>query len=425
VEWGTVRVLRDRAAGTYLAGVLISGFGSSAMLLVSGVWVKSLTGSDSLAALVQFCVWAPTWLGPAIGTLADRVRRRPLLVAVNLAMAALLPVLLAVRTADGVWLLFAVLLLYGAASVLCDAAEAAVVAAVVPEALRGDFNGLRMTANEAMKLLAPLIGAGLFVRFGGGPVAVLDAVTFALAGAAFWLVRVQEAPPVRSGTSSWREETAEGVRFLWRRPALRRLVGTGSAAMLLSALGSATLYAVVGSGLHRAPAFVGVLYAVQGAGSIFGGVVAGPLMRRMPDRVFAAAGAGLFAVGVAVRAVPSTAVVLAGSAAIGVGLPGVIVAAMTAVQRETPGRLVGRVAAAAGTVVFAPTALGGLVGAGLIALFDHRLLLAAFGAAGMVTAACCARSPRVARSHDDSRTPGDSSATLPSSEAGPGGTPAP
>lgn len=383
--WG---VLRDRDAGKYLAGVLVSGFGSSAMMLAAGIWVKSLTGSSSLAALVGVCLWTPTLAGPLLGTVVDRVRRRPLLVLVNAAMAALLPLLLVVRTADLVWILFTVLVLYGTASVLCDAAEAAVVTATVPGELRGDFNGLRMTANEAMKLLAPLAGAGLYVRYGGGSVAVLDAVTFALAAAVFATVRVREEPPAPA-TTGWREQIAEGIRYLRRHPLLRRLVAVGSIAMLLSALGSSAIYAVVDAGLHRSPAFVGVLYAVQGAGSVVGGVVAGALLRRMPERVFAATGMLLFALGIAVRATPWVSAAFVGGAAIGVGLPWVLIAALTAVQRETPAALIGRVAATASTLVFAPTAVGGLVGAGVVAVVDHRLLLAVVGAVGVLAAAYC------------------------------------
>jgi predicted MFS family arabinose efflux permease len=148
---------------------------------------------------------------------------------------------------------------------------------------------------------------------------------------------------------------------------------------------------VVDAGLHRSPAFVGVLYAVQGAGSVVGGVVAGALLRRMPERVFAATGMLLFALGVAVRATPWVSAALVGGAAIGVGLPWVLIAALTAVQRETPAELIGRVAATASTLVFAPTAVGGLVGAGLVAVVDHRLLLVAVGAAGALTAAYCLR----------------------------------
>jgi hypothetical protein len=149
------RVLGDRVTATYLGGVLVSGFGDSAMLLVAGVWVKTLTGSSSLAAAATFCVWAPSLAGPVLGTVADRVRRRPLLILANAALAVLFPVLLAVRSGRDVWLLFLLLVLNGTGSVLCDAAEAGLVADTVPPGLRGDFNGLRMTVNEAMKLLAP------------------------------------------------------------------------------------------------------------------------------------------------------------------------------------------------------------------------------------------------------------------------------
>ncbi|MDQ0931866.1 MFS family permease [Streptomyces turgidiscabies] len=157
-----VRVLRDRDAGLLLAGVVVSGFGTSALWLASGIWVKDLTGSDGLAALCLFAMWAPSLAGPLLGTLADRARRKPLLIRTNLTLAALLPALLAVGSTGRVWILFAVLLVYGAVGVVQDAAEAALVATAVDASLLGDFNGLRMAANEGMKLVAPLAGAGLY-----------------------------------------------------------------------------------------------------------------------------------------------------------------------------------------------------------------------------------------------------------------------
>ncbi|WP_435848997.1 MFS transporter [Streptomyces lavendulocolor] len=175
------RVLRDRNARLYLSGVLVSGFGTTGMWLVAGVWVKSLTGSDGLAALTAFAMWAPVLAGPLLGGQADRTRRGPLLVRVNLAMAAVLPVLLLVDSAGRVWLLFAVLFVYGAAGTVLDAAEAALLPGAVGKEVLGDLNGLRMTVTEGVKLIAPLTGAALFARFGGAPVVLLDALTFALA----------------------------------------------------------------------------------------------------------------------------------------------------------------------------------------------------------------------------------------------------
>ncbi|WP_308315321.1 MFS transporter [Streptomyces sp. ISL-100] len=379
------RLLRNRNATLYLGGAITSSFGTSAMWLAAGIWVKSLTGSDSLAALTTFCLWAPTLAGPLLGTVADRVRRRQLLIRTSAAMAALLTTLLLVDSAARVWILFAVLLLYGVNSVVQDAAEAALVARAVDKQLLGDFNGLRMTATEGTKLIAPLAGAGLFAQFGGASVALLDAATFALAAAIFTLLRVEEEPPPPT-TSNWRTQTADGARFLWRTAALRPLVLAGSATMLLAGLNGAAVFAVVDRGLGHSPAYVGVLYAVQGAGSVLAGLLAGPLLRRLPERVFAAAGIALFALAVASRALPYDAVVLASAAAVGLGLPCVLVATLTAVQRETPDALLGRTAATAGTLVYAPNAVALALGAGLIAVVDHRALLAATGAAGLLTA---------------------------------------
>ncbi|MFD5450898.1 MFS transporter [Streptomyces sp. NPDC003470] len=379
MSWGPGRVLRDRNVAFYFSGVVISSFGSSAMALAAGVWAKALTGSDSLAALTTFCVWAPMLFGPVIGTIADRFRRRPLLIWSHLAMAALLPALVVVDSEDRVWILFTVLIVYGVSTVLMDAAEAAMVASAVPEELRGDFNGLRLTANEGMKLLAPLLGAGLFVQFGGPAVALLDAVTFALAALTFTLMRVREPRPTRSREQPWSAQISEGVRFLRRHPVLWRLVLAGAVTMGMAGINGASVYAVVDSGLHREPAFAGVLYAVQGAGSVLSGMVTGTLLRRIPERVFTAAGIALFALGVALRAVSSTPVVLAASVMIGAGLPCVLIAAMTAVQRETPSELLGRVAATANTLLLAPNAITLAVGSGLLAFVDHRILVVAAG----------------------------------------------
>ncbi|WP_406351260.1 MFS transporter [Streptomyces sp. NBC_00658] len=381
--WTVTRVLRDRNAGLYLSAVVVSGFGSSALWLVSGIWVKDLTGSDGLAALCVFALWAPTLIGPALGTLADRVRRRPLLIAANLLLAALLPALFAVDAPGRLWILFAVLLVYGATGVVHDAAESALIASAVDKSLLGDFNGLRMTANEGMKLVAPLAGAGLYAVYGGARVALLDAVTFALAAGVYALLRLRETPPPKA-TSSWRTQTAEGARHLWAHPRLRPLVLAGGTTMLFAGVNGATVYAVV-EGLGHSPAYVGLLYAVQGAGSVAIGLAAGPLLRRLGEQRFAGYGIALTALAVTARALPYDTVALTSAAAVGIGLPCVLIAALTAVQRETPAALLGRTAATANTLMFAPNAIGLALGTGLVELVDHQVLLAALGAVRLVT----------------------------------------
>ncbi|MEU8627474.1 MFS transporter [Streptomyces sp. NPDC048669] len=378
------RVLRDRTAGLFLAAVVVSGFGSSAMSLAAGIWVKSLTGSDSLAALALFTVWMPVLFGPVLGAVADRLPRKPLLVWSNVVMALLLTALTAVDSAGRIWILFAVLVLYGTSSVLMDSAESALVGRAVDARLLGDFNGLRMMANEGMKLVAPLTGAALYARFGGASVALLDAASFALAAGLYGLLRVRRPAPAVTGdgTGGW----TAGMRQVWGSPVLRPLVLAGSVTMLCAGLNGATLYAVVDRTLGHSPAYAGVLSAVQGVGSVAIGLLAGPLLRRLPERVFTAAGIAVFGLAVGLRAVPYDAVALVACGLIGAGLPCVLIAAMTAGQRETPDALLGRTAATANTLMFAPNAVALALGAGLVAVVDVQVLLPLVGTLALAAA---------------------------------------
>ena len=286
---------------------------------------------------------------------------------------------------DRLWILFAVLLVYGAAGVVHDAAESALIASAVDKSLLGDFNGLRMTANEGMKLLAPLAGAGLYAVYGGrtgrtpGRRHVRAGRGRVRAPARSTRPQPPKAPP-RPGAR--RPPKAPATSGATRR--LRPLVLAGGTTMLFAGLNGATIYAVV-EGLGHSPAYVGLLYVVQGAGSVAIGLAAGPLLRRLGERRFAGYGIALTALAVTARALPYDAVVLASAAAVGVGLPCVLIAALTAVQRETPDALLGRTTATASTLLFAPTAVGLALGAGFVELVDHRVLLAILGLVRLVT----------------------------------------
>lgn len=385
-------MLRDRTAGRCLTAVVVSGFGTSALWLASGVWVKDLTGSDGLAALCLLAMWTPTLAGPVLGTLADRYRRRPLLIVLSLGMAALLLTLCAVDGPEELWLLYAVLFVYGAAGTVHDAAESALVAGAVDRSLLGDFNGLRMTANEGMKLLAPLAGAGLYAAYGGSGVAVLDAASFLAAALVYVSLRVREERPDRARQGG-RGATAEGVRHLRGHAVLRPLVLAGGVTMLCAGVSGALTYAVV-EDLGHSPAYAGVLYAVQGAGSVTVGLLSGPALRRLGARRFAAYGIGLLAVAVALRAMPYDPVAWASAAAVGVGLPAALIAVLTEVQRRTPGPLLGRVTATANTLVYTPNVIGLAAGAATVELLGHRVPLSVLGVVlGMTAAVLLAQRP--------------------------------
>lgn len=367
-------MVRDANARRYLIGFAASMLGNSAMSLVAGIWVKELTGHNGAAAAVSVCVFAPSLLAPFAGLLADRVRRRRLLVAVNLAMALALLPLLTVTGRHGVWLVFAVMLLYGAALAIIDPAETGLFTDLFDAAVRGRLNGVRMTVQEGGKLLAPPLGAALFAAAGGGAVAGLDALTFGVAAVMLLRLRTHDPRPARTPGSPWRELTA-GARHLLGAAALRGPVVAAAACMFVSGLGQGAQYGMVDA-LHRPATFLGVLLGLLGAGSIVGGLTAPPVMRRYGERALAVAGMANTVVATALMMPPSVWPVAAGSALRGLGLPWIVVAVLTLTQNHTAAELQGRVSAAVGVLLFAPVALSTGLGAALITVADYRAPLA-------------------------------------------------
>jgi MFS family permease len=120
----------------YLTGLAVSVIGDNAMSLAAGIWVKSLTGSSSQAAIVSVCVYAPSLAGPLAGAVADRVRRRRFLVWLNLVSAALVLPVLAVGGPGSVWIIFAVMTWYGIQLTVSGPAENALFAVMLSRQLR-------------------------------------------------------------------------------------------------------------------------------------------------------------------------------------------------------------------------------------------------------------------------------------------------
>ncbi|MBQ1059398.1 MFS transporter [Micromonospora sp. C41] len=382
-----------RNAVLFVAVSLLSGLGGSAMALVSGIWILDLTGSTGLAALAGLCVYAPTLAGPWLGGLLDRVPRRPLVVGVNLALAAALLSLLAVRGPGQAWLIYDVSLAYGIGYVLVDAGETALLPAALPPARLADVNGWRSSAQEGVKLVAPLAGAGLYAWRGGHVVAVLAAVVPVLVAAlygALRLARAASAPPTAPAVG-----LRAGLTALLARRAVRVPVALAAASIAMSGFTTAALYDVVVTGLGLPSTFLGVLAGAQGGGSLLAGLVVGRLVRRHGEITVGVAGAVLFAAGCLGRCLPWWPGTVAASVVIGVGLPWTLVAAVTAVQTYTPREMLGRVAGTANTVMFGPITLAIPLGSAAVAVGGRPpLVLAAVAClAAAMTAARPGRQP--------------------------------
>ncbi|WBB90662.1 MFS transporter [Verrucosispora sp. WMMC514] len=386
----------QRNAILFVAVSLLSGLGGSAMALVTGIWILDLTDSPGLAALAGLCAYAPTLAGPWLGAVVDRLPRRPVVVAANLTLTATLPTLLAVRGPGQVWLLFCVATVYGIAYVLIDAGESALLPAALSGVHLGRVNGWRSSAQEGVKLVAPLAGAGLYTWQGGHLVALLAAVLPALAAAGYAALRLTRTPPPVATPD---RGVRVGLTVLFGAVSIRQPVTLAAVAIGMSGFTTAAGYAVVTDTLGLPATFLGVLLSAQGAGSVAGGLVVGRMITWFGPTAVALAGAGLFAVSCLGRCLPWWPAVVAASVVTGLGLPWALVAAITAVQTHSPDALLGRVAATANTVMFGPIAATTPLGAAAVLLGPRPPLVLA--AAGCLTA--CALTWRRRRERTSSR----------------------
>jgi Major Facilitator Superfamily len=388
------RLLGHRDARIYIGGQTLSVTGDSALWLAMAIWVKILTGSNSAAGLTFFAFICGVLVSPVSGVVADRVRRRPLLIVANLGAAALVCALLLVHGRGQVWLIYAVMFGYGAANSLITSAQNALLPALVPPDLLGDANAALQMASQGLRVISPLLGAGLLAWAGARPVILLDAGTFAAAAGTVAVLRLRELRPARGPVGrrggrgwrnwrnwrNWQDEFGAGIRHIARTPSLRQPLIACLIAVTAFGLFETVPFAVVGQGLHRSPAFLGVLTSLQGTGALAGGALAAPVMRRTSERALIADGLAACAAASLLLITASLPVVCAASAALGLGIVWVNVGAITLIQRRTPAALLGRVDAALEFAIVVPQAASIALGAALIAVVNYRILLLAMGA---------------------------------------------
>lgn len=415
------KLFRIRNARLFLIGDVVSTLGDNSLWLAMAIWVKELTGGSAMAGLVIFCYALGNLSSPLGGVIADRYRRRPLLIWANLLAAVAVLSILFVHGRGDIWIIYAFVFCYGVIGSAMGAAQTALVPAIVPAELLPEANGAQQTMNEGLRLVTPLVGAGLFSLAGGAVVAVADAATFLVAAACLLLLKVDEPAPARGRAEAETPGSADGgmasgFRFLLRDPVLRTITATLGLALLTMGFTESAGYSIVTQGLHHSASFVGVLNSVQGVTAVIGGLVAARLLRRMSEPALMALALGCATVAVLLLALPNLAAVLIGMLAAGFAGPWMIVSAMTALQRRTPGAMLGRVSGAFQLSLTIPQVTSIGLGAALIAFVSYRVLLVVIAVVCAAAVAFCVSQPAT-RQRGPAAVPPEISASAPDSSS--------
>lgn len=371
------QLLRDRNIALLLAGQTLTMFGDWALLFVLGIWVKQLTGSDSAAGMVFLIFALPAFLAPLTGLLVDRFSRRRVLIVNDLLSAALILLLLTIAGRQDLWLLYAVTFGYGVSNQVYQAARGGLVHSAVSDAQLGAMNSLLGSLQQGMRVVGPLVGAGLFAAFGGPAVVIFDAATFLLSAVLLSVLRLGDLPQQPATTAAAPgliHEMIAGARHIFNTRLLRRSIGAAVLAFCTIGLLEVAIFALVDQGLHRPPTFVGVLGALQGLGACIGGLLTNRLLQRLDELRVGGIGLALLALSLLVLVAPALPLVICSMIGIGAGLTIFMIAHMTLLQRRTAPELQGRVLTASEGIMTIPYTLSLAFGALGIALADIRLI---------------------------------------------------
>ncbi|ROQ68164.1 transmembrane secretion effector [Streptomyces sp. 840.1] len=331
------------------------------------------------------------------GVLADRVRRRPLLIAANLGRASILTAvpLLAWLGGLGVWALCAVAFATGVLTALFDVAYQAYVPSLVAKEQLVEGNSKLQASRSVAETAGQGLG-GTLIQVLTAPVAILvDCLGYLFAAAMLLRIRTPETRPARpdGARPSIRKEIAAGLRMTLHSRLLRVIMLHASLYNLLwdVVLVVFPLYGI--RELHLGPAGLGVIIAVGSLGAFAGALSAGRLGARLGvgrTMVF-----GMVVASASTLLLPLAPASGSGHLLLGVGyvLNGFGIAifnihSITLRQATVPAELIGRVSATFRFLTWAVIPLGGLLGGLLASAVGPRAALAV--TAGGLTAGALA-----------------------------------
>lgn len=225
----SVRALASRDFRFFLGGGIVSAIGTNMQIAALAWVVQRNTGSAAKTTLIAFIGIIPLLiLGPAAGVLADRVRRRKLLVVTNILNGAQAIALWAIWVAgygDKYWLLFALSLIGGVFTAIQTPAWQALPSELVVRDHLLNAITLNSTQFNIARALGPLCAGFAIDSFGAGTAFLLNAMSYLAVITA--LLMMSPAPPVHApddGLTTW-ERFREGITYVSGRPQLRLVLG--------------------------------------------------------------------------------------------------------------------------------------------------------------------------------------------------------
>ena len=366
-------VLRQRNFALLWAGGLISMLGDWLLFIALPFYIYNLTGSTLATGAMFVAETLPILLfGSVGGVFADRWDRKKTMIVADLLRAALLLLLLVVRSPEWLWVIYLVVFVQSSVGQFFNPAKGALIPQLVDEPLLMPANSLNSLGVELTRLIGAPLGGALMALLGLPSVVVVDCVSFVLSALLIGLIaapRSEHATPAAAPdigipalfAGVWRD-LVEGLRLVRGTRWLAGLFLAMGVLMFGQGITNALLVPFVEQVLHGDAQIFGWIVTAQGIGGLIGGLLAGTIGRLFsPVRIMAVSACAMGMLILLIVNIPVLPVVLALLAVIGLPVVAFMVSEATMLQSGVADQYRGRVMGSYGMAL----ALAMLIGMGV------------------------------------------------------------
>lgn len=376
-------------------GQIISLFGNAILRFALPLYLLRETDSSSLFGAVTACSFIPVVIFSLFGgVIADRKNKRNIMVVLDFTTAAIILLFcFAIGRLSLVPLMIVVLmLLYGISGIYQPAVQASIPLITERERLMQGNAVINMVSTLA-GLLGPVIGGVLFGAFGIMPILFISVGCFVFSAVMELFIHIPfvKSTDGKSIFCSAGADLSESVRFVKNeKPVLRSVLGilvlfnlVFSAAMIVG------IPVMVVQVLGMSDTVLGITQGAMGLGGLAGGIIAGAAAEKMRLKngwfILIVCSLMAFFMGVSLlEAVPagiSYIVITAASFGAMCASTMLSVSLLTAVQRQTPPQLLGKIMAVIIAVSSSSQPIGQAVYGLLFDTFSDKPYVVMIGAA--------------------------------------------
>src|SRR4051794_9673993 len=385
-------LFRDREFVKLWIGQAVSQVGSritrtalpfvAVIVLGATPWQMGLLMGATAAATLLLGLFAGAWV--------DRLKRRPILIATDLARAAVLSIvpIAALRGWLSMPLLYVVAAVAGILTVLFDASYQAYVPSIVQRDQLVQANARLALSESVAEVSGPGL-AGFLVTALTAPIAIaFDASSFLISAASLALVRKTEPPPAPPSGTHMLAEIAEGLGLVWSDPILRAMALRSATAFLFAGSFASMYPLLTVKVLGLSPAAIGLIVSVGGAMAIIGSTITEKVVHRLgvgPAFIWTSVFVAItvFLHPLAFGSTLTACAILSLGQFGDMGWPILNVTEMSLRQSVTPARLLGRVNSAMSLMTNGMLPIGALVGGAIAETIGVRATML-IGAAGFL-----------------------------------------